>query len=158
MVSYRHLLLIAVLFLTLGCTKKSVVFVGEAEPAHFSLSFKEPEVFDFDIATEGKHDWEVELTYFPEQFPDWNEIPIYYIHTAPSGKESEGKFKIPVKDERGEWIGDVMANGHDRKTKAEMASGLLLSPGKHKVKIYGDNGKQGEPIYGIVRLTFKVIH
>lgn len=147
---------LAVLLLGSGCGSKQVIFAGENEPADFSLSFSEPITFEVPISEDIAADWAVELTYFPEQLQGWNEAPVYYIHTAPDGKETDGKFKIPLKDAKGEWIGTVQDNGHDRLTETTFASGKQMAAGKHSFKIYGDNTQEGQPILGIVRFTFKV--
>lgn len=149
-------LCLAALVLGSGCGSKQVIFAGENEPADFSLSFSEPITFEVPISAEVAADWSVELTYFPEQLQGWNEAPVYYIHTAPDGKETDGKFKIPLKDAKGEWIGEVQENGHDRLTEFTFQSDAKMAPGKHGFKLYGDNTQQGQPILGIVRFTLKV--
>jgi hypothetical protein len=139
-----------------GCGSKQVVFAGEKEPEDFSLSFSQPFEFQVPVTEAMQADWSVELTYFPEQLQGWNEIPVYYIHGGPDGKETDGKFKIPVKDAKGEWIGTPQENGHDRLTEMTFQSGKDMAPGQHTFKIYGDNTQQGQPILGIVRFTLKV--
>ena len=153
-----NLLAVALLVLGLaGCGAKTVIFAGESEPADFSLSFQEPQEFKYMIQEEGKEfGWAIELTYFPEQMQGWENVPVYYIHIAPDGKESDGKFTLPIKDSKGEWIGAVQENGHDRRTEVTFKEGLKLAKGQHVMKFYGDNAKQGQPILGIVRFTFKV--
>jgi hypothetical protein len=139
-----------------SCGSKQVVFAGEKEPADFSLSFSEPLAFTVPVTSDIDADWSVELTYFPEQLQGWKEIPVYYIHAGPDGKETDGKFKIPVKDAQDAWIGTVQENGHDRLTEMTFEVGAKMAAGDHQFKIYGDNTQQGQPILGIVRFTFKV--
>lgn len=157
--SLRYLAAAFLLALTLtACSSKTVHFVGESEPADFSLSFQEPITFSFDISdAAAKYDWAVELTYFPEQMQGWKEVPVYYIHTTPDAKETDGKFKIPIQDAQGKWLGTLQDNGHDYVTSSTFSTGLTLPAGKHTLKFYGDNVQQGQPILGIVRFTFKVL-
>ncbi|MEM0996482.1 MAG: hypothetical protein AAGN35_05360 [Bacteroidota bacterium] len=147
--------LIALLFLA-GCSSRTVVFVGEAEPDDFSLSFQMPQEFDFTIAEEegGQHDFALELTYFAEQMQDWEEVPLYYILTRPQGEEDR-RFRFKVRD-KGEWRGELLANEHDRVFEQDFANGIDLAPGKYNFKLYGDNQNEGKPILGIVKVTFKV--
>jgi hypothetical protein len=150
-------LALALLLIGSGCGGgKQVIFAGEKEPEDFSLSFSQPFEFDVPLTEDISADWSVELTYFPEQLQGWNEIPIYYIHGGPDGKETDGKFKIPVKDAKGEWLGTVQENGHDRLTEQTFQSSIKMPKGNHHFKIYGDNTQQGQPILGIVRFTLKV--
>jgi hypothetical protein len=139
-----------------GCGGRSLIFAGEAEPADFSLSFQMPEEFDFEITGEeiATYDFALELTYFAEQMQGWTEIPLYYILTRPDAEEDK-RFNFPVK-EGDKWLGELLANEHDRIYEQDIEKGLQLTPGKYNLKLYGDSKEQGKPILGIVKVTFKV--
>ncbi|HHG85750.1 MAG TPA: hypothetical protein ENJ82_13465 [Bacteroidetes bacterium] len=140
----------------MSCGNRTLVFAGEAEPENFSLSFKMPEEFDFEIleGAEGKHDFALEVTYFSEQMQGWDQIPLYYILTSPTA-ESDKRISIPVKDQK-DWRGTLLANEHDRIFEQDIATGLDLAAGKYNLKLYGDSKDEGKPILGIVKVTFKV--
>lgn len=147
---------VALLLLMVGCGDRTLIFAGEAEPADFSLSFQMPEEFDFEITGEeaATFDFALELTYFAEQMQGWTEIPLYYILTRPDS-EQDKRFNFPVR-QGDKWLGELLANEHDRIYEQDFEKGIQLTPGKYNVKLYGDSKEQGKPILGIVKVTFKV--
>lgn len=153
-----RLICLSLVVLTLfSCGSRSVVFVGEAEPEDFSLSFKMPEEFEFEIPEggAGTHDFALEITYFSEQMQGWDQIPLYYILTTPNS-ESDKRVSVSVKEENGGWRGKMLPNEHDRLFEADIVNGLDLQPGKYNFKLYGDSKDEGNPILGIVKVAFKV--
>lgn len=147
--------LLLMLVLT-GCGGRSLIFAGEAEPEDFSLSFQMPEEFNFELSEEAaaSYDFALELTYFAEQMQGWDQIPLYYILTSPTA-EQDKRFNFPVKEGE-KWLGELLANEHDRIFEQDIEKGIQLTPGKYNLKLYGDSKEQGKPILGIVKVTFKV--
>lgn len=136
---------------------KKAIFVGEAEPEGFSLSYQKPQEFTFEITEENKGsvDFALELTYFPEQMQGWEEIPLYYILQSPEGEEDK-RFKLAVR-EGDKWRGTELDNGHDWIFEETIQKGVEVKPGKYTFKLFGDSKKEGKSILGIVRVTFKVL-
>lgn len=141
-----------------SCGGKEAVFAGESMPEAFILSFQKPETFDFDLAEDGKYSFALELTYFSEQMQKLEAgIPMYYILEGPSlGNGKDKKFLLPIKDDKGEWRGDLEENDHDRKFEATFEEGIELKKGKHTFKLYADSQAEGEAVQGMVAIGFKV--
>lgn len=152
------LLMTAIALCFSACGGKAPIFIGEAEPEDFSLSYQVPQEYTFEITEEGagKHSFDLELTYFSEQMQGWDAIPLYYIHVAPGNEEKDKRFQVSVKAEDGNWRGELLENENDRKFQQTIESGLQLNAGKHTLKLYGDSREEGKPILGIVKATLKV--
>lgn len=146
------------LVLLWGCEEKGPVYVGEAKPESFMLSFQQPETFEFELEQAGQYKFAFALTYFAEQMQNMNgEIPMYYILEGPGlddGKDR--KFSFPVKNEQGEWKGALMENDNDREFEAVFEENISLQAGKHIFKLYADSKNQGEPVQGVVQIDLKI--
>lgn len=157
--NYLFLLSFSLLFMA-GCSgaEKAPIFVGEVEPDAFTLSFQKPEVFEFNIPEKGSYQFDLEITYYSEQMQLMgNSLPLYYILEGPGlGDGVDKKFGVQVKNEAGEWRGDLLENEHDRKVQDAISSDVQLESGKHTLKLYADSQEQGQAVQGIVRVTFKV--
>ena len=152
------LLLLAVSTLFAACGgNKSAVFAGDSEPEAFMLSFQKPETFTFDIAEAGSYDFAIELTYYSEQMQNMDgQVPMYYILEGPGmGDGKDRKFAMRVSQE-GEWLGELMENEHDRIVEEIFEEDMQLEAGQYSFKLYADSSNEGEPVQGIVRITFKV--
>lgn len=151
-------MLIGALFaLSCSAANRQAIFVGESDPADFTLSNTKPETFDFEIpaGSAGPFDFAIELTYFENQMQGWDELPLYYTLTHPDGKEEDKRFTLKLK-ENGEWRGQLKENQTDRFFEQTINEGLALSSGKYSLKLFGDNKDLAKPILGIVHVTFKV--
>lgn len=137
---------------------KTLVTAIEAEPADFSLSNTRPEIYDFEIAAENKGTFAFafELTYFENQMQGWDALPLYYSLKHPDGKEEDYRFSLALKDEKGEWKGELKENNVDRVTEQTIKDALSLTSGKYQLKLFGDSKDLSKPILGIVRVTFKL--
>lgn len=151
------LLLVGTLFFAACGGDKSAVFVGDSEPEAFMLSFQKPETFSFDIAEAGKYDLAIELTYYSEQMQNMDgKVPMYYIIEGPGmGDGKDKKFAMKVSQD-GEWMGELMENEHDRIVEEIFEEDMELQVGKYSFKLYADSSNEGEPVQGIVKITFKV--
>jgi hypothetical protein len=141
-----------------GGTAQRVIFVGESDPADFSLSNTKPESFVFEIPGNegGPFVFALELTYFENQMQGWESLPLYYMLTRPDGTEEDLRFSLQLKDDKGGWRGTLKENQTDRIFEQEIQLGLALSPGKYSIKIFGDSKDLTKPILGIVHIAFKV--
>jgi|GEM_PF-6486663 len=158
----RHSLVTAfLLFSTLflwSCGGKEAVFSGESMPEAFTLSFQKPETFSFDLEEDGTYSFALEITYFSEQMQNLEAgLPMYYILEGPGlGNGKDKKFLLPIKDDKGEWRGELQDNDHDRKFEAVFEEGKELKKGKHTFKLYADSQAEGEAVQGMVTIGFKV--
>lgn len=146
------------LLISCGSAPKRVVWVGESDPLDFSLSNTRPESFAFELPSDekGPFDFAFELTYFDNQLQGWDALPLYYTLQYPDGKEEDKRFSIRLKDEKGEWRGQLKENMTDRVLEETVNGGLPLLPGKYLLKLYGDSKDLARPILGIVHVAFKV--
>jgi len=145
-------------FLACVGVSRTVLFVGESDPADFTLSNAKPEHFAFEIPTgsSGTFDFGVELTYFENQMQGWDALPLSYTLTFPDGKQEKKQFAIKVRDDKGAWRGTLRENLTDRFFEENIAQGLRLSPGKYALDLAGDSPSLDKPILGIVHVAFKV--
>jgi hypothetical protein len=141
-----------------GAVQRTAIYVGESDPADFTLSNTKPEAFAFEIPAEhkGPFDFAIELTYFENQLQGWEALPLYYTLTHPDGKEEDKRFSMSLKDEKGAWRGELKENQTDRIFEQNIQEAMALSPGKYAVKLFGDNTDLAKPILGIVHVAFKV--
>jgi hypothetical protein len=152
--------LFPILLLILSCntTTSQLIHSATAEPADFSLSNTRPETFPFEIPKEaaGPFSFAIELTYFPNQLQDWDALPLYYTLQHPDGKEEDKRFTLNLKDDKGDWRGELQANGNDKAFEEIIQKDLALPPGKYELKLFGDSKDLAKPILGIVKVAFKV--
>ncbi len=146
------------LFSACELSTKRVVFAAEAEPADFSLNATKPEVFAFELPANetGPFDLALELTYFDNQLQGWEVLPLAYNLVYPDGKQDRKTFNLRIKDEKGEWRGQLKENMTDRILEENFAAGLSLPSGKYSLQLFGDSQDPTKPILGIVRVTLKV--
>lgn len=147
-----------VAFFSCGTGVKKLIFAGEAEPADFSLSNTHPEVFAFDIPADaqGPFTFALELTYFDNQMQGWESLPLYYTLRHPDGREEDKRFSLKLKEEDGNWRGELKENLTDRIFEQSIHEDVTLVAGSYAVKLFGDNQDLSKPILGIVRVTWKV--
>ena len=144
----------------LGCSQiesKQLLAAVEAEPEDFSLRNTRPEIFAFEIADQkGPFDIAFELTYFENQMQGWDALPLYFTLKSPDGKEQDHRFSLTLKDEKGDWKGELKENNADRIIEQVAKAGLDLAAGKYELKLFGDSKDLSKPILGIVRVTMKL--
>lgn len=150
--------LTAMLVLSCGSVAKRVIFAGESEPVDFSLSNTRPEKYEFELPADvaGPFDFAFELTYFDNQLQGWESLPLYYTLKHPDGHEDDKRFAVKLKDESGQWRGQLKENMTDRILEETANEGLALSPGKYTLNLFGDSKDLSKPILGIVKVTLKV--
>lgn len=155
---YGFLMLGMLFFQSCGITPRTAIFVGETDPADFSLSNTKPESFAFEVpaGSAATFDFAVELTYFENQMQGWDALPLSYTLTFPDGKEEKKPFLVNVHDDKGGWRGALRENLTDRFFEENISKGLKLAPGKYKLDLFGDSPSVDKPILGIVHVAFKV--
>lgn len=146
------------IFLSCGVAPRKAIFVGESDPADFTLSNTKPEVYAFEIpaSATGPFDFAIEFTYFKDQMQGWDKLPLYYTIVYPDGQEKDKRFNLVLKDEKNEWRGQLKENETDRIFEDTIDKNLQLAPGKYQIKLFGDSNDLSKPILGVVHIAFKV--
>lgn len=141
-----------------GPVERKLVFAAESDPADFTLSNTKPEVFNVAIPADaqGPFDLGLELTYFDNQMQGWEELPLYYTVQHPDSSEEDKRFALKLKDEKGQWRGNLKENMTDRVFEQDIVTGMNLAAGTHTFKLYGDSKDLTKPILGIVHVSLKV--